>query len=130
MWSQSAHDQASLREISGAVHDAYRVVAHGPTRADEFVPAYFNQPTRARQEFERRNRSACETMGLSVYTDREDAVWCSRAWPRLGSLIAEIRPERGASVIMPTSGIRVSHHTWWVGMEHLAERMVQSVERA
>ncbi len=55
----------------------------------------------------------CQTMGLSVFADRNDAMSRAIHYPGLGNFIAQLALEPEAGEILPTPRDGDSHHTWW-----------------
>ena len=84
-----------------------------PPESDDFVSVYRQNRARAENIVKAGIRSRCETMGLSVYTDREDAIQCALRYPKIGDRIASLAltPEFGK--VLHTGGVFKSHNTWW-----------------
>lgn len=64
-------------------------------------------------EVRRGRRTRCETMGLSTYLDRDDAIDCARQYPQLGKRIASVGLTSESGKVLDTDGMFPSHHTWW-----------------
>lgn len=62
-----------------------------------------------------RNVPLCKCMpyGLSVFTERDDALFMQRAMPRLGNFIALLQLSAVDGKVMLTPGQRPTHNTWW-----------------
>lgn len=73
-------------------------------------------------------RCPCMPYGLSVFAEREDAMFMQRAMPKLGAFIAvlQLRPDDGKA--MRTPGQRPSHHTWWPSRDCIRVDKVESIE--
>lgn len=61
----------------------------------------------------RGSEAQCILMGLSVYTDANDAVRNARRYHNLGNKIARLTLGVDAGKILPTSRDGNSHYTWW-----------------
>ncbi len=59
----------------------------------------------------------CMPYGLSVFTDRHDALHMQRVYPRLGNWIATLSLTTTDGKMMLTPGQRPTHHTWWPSLE-------------
>ena len=85
-----------------------------PPGPGDFVSQYDKNRRRAENNVIRGYASLCETMGLSTFTDINDAVDCFHHYPMLGDKIARLTLGREAGKVKATprySG--ESHHTWW-----------------
>ena len=74
---------------------------------------YDERPSWAEQQVTRGNRTWCETMGLSVYTNPDDAVECAKKYRNLGTNIAKVNLVPISGKVLPTDGGCPSHNTWW-----------------
>lgn len=74
---------------------------------------YHQNRTRAEGIIKRGERTMCETMGLSVYADENDAVQCALQYPNIGNKIARLTLTPASGRAIPTDGGFPSHHTWW-----------------
>ena len=57
-------------------------------------------------------RTLCETMGLSVYAEQNDAIQCAKQY-NLGDKIATIALTEQSGKLLRTHGGFDSHVTWW-----------------
>ena len=92
----------------------YHIVKSDPPGPGDFVSQYDKNRRRAENNVIRGYASLCETMGLSTFTDINDAVDCFHHYPMLGDKIARLTLGREAGKVKATprySG--ESHHTWW-----------------
>ena len=91
----------------------YRIVKNDPPESDDFVSVYRHNQRRAENIVKAGIRSECETMGLSVYTDRDDAIRCALRYPRIGDKIASLSLAPESGKVLRTGGVFKSHSTWW-----------------
>ena len=92
----------------------YRIVKNDPPEASDFVPVYRQNQKRAEGAIRRGYRTQCETMGLSVFADRTDAVQCAEQYPKIGDKIASISLTPRAGMIIQTTSPFDSHNTGWM----------------
>ena len=79
---------------------------------DDFLPMYHLNKKLADFRVSRGTVSWCETMGLSIFTDADEAVnWARRVFS-LGDRIAGLTPGPESGKILPTLRDGNSHHTW------------------
>jgi hypothetical protein len=71
----------------------------------------------------------CMPYGLSVFSDREDAVFMQGAMPKLGNFVGELRLNPPDGKVIPTPGQRPSHNTWWPSVDCDRRRRVVQIER-
>ena len=86
---------------------------NAPPEPGDFEPIYHKDQARANNEV-RKGRTKCQTMGLSVYTDVEDAIQCAGKYRSLGKEIVQLTLTRGLARVALTEGLFDSHHTLWV----------------
>ena len=101
-------------EDSVAANGTYfRIVKSNPPVEADFASVYEINRKRAERQIRLGRRSECETMGLSVYSNIDDAVECARQFPGLGGIVAELdlSPDSGRTLL--TVGGFASHNTWW-----------------
>ena len=92
----------------------YRIVKTDPPGPDDFLPLYHLNWKLADFRVSRGTVSWCETMGLSIFTDADQAVSWARRVSSLGDLIARLTLEPASGKILPTPRNGNSHHTWWL----------------
>ena len=92
----------------------YRIVKSDPPGRDDFVPLYLQNKRRAEIIIEKRRYTLCETLGLSVYATRNDAVQFAGLFPQIGNMIAKVNPTSSCGKVLPTGSGFTSHHTWWI----------------
>ena len=92
----------------------YRIVKSDTRGRDDFVPLYVQSKRRAELEVRKGRRTLCETFGLSVFSDRNDAVQCASQYPNIGNMIANVNPTSSCGKILHTGGRFASHYTWWI----------------
>lgn len=73
-------------------------------------------------------RTKCETMGLSVYADKDDAIDCARRYRKLGNKIARLELVPTSGKTDPTDGGWPSHTTWWKTEGHNPFSLIQFVQ--
>ena len=59
----------------------------------------------------------CMPLGLSMFLSRDDAIWMSRKYPRLGRYLAMGQPSIADGTVKLTKGQRPTHTTWWPSNE-------------
>ena len=91
----------------------YRIVKTDPPQREDFVAIFHLNRRRANAIIRRGTGTQCETMGLSVFADANDAVEWALRLPQIGSYIARLtlNPYSGKILATPREGN--SHHTWW-----------------
>ena len=106
--------------------DYYRIVKTDPPTQGDYVSLYDLDRTRAERTVTNGQRTVCETMGLSVYASRDQAIQCARQYPKLGNQIARIALRPVAGRMLETGGYLDSHHTWWkaVGFNPIRDSQV------
>ena len=107
--------------------DYYRVTKANPPTTNDFISAYHDNRVHADRQIERGLRSHCETLGLSVFSDRDDAIRMARQIPKLGAHIAMVTLTEASGVILATGGQFDSHHTWWLRPDCVPETLATSV---
>ena len=91
----------------------YRIVKTNPPPTDDYVSSYHQNQTRAERVVESGQRTKCETMGLSVYADQDEAFKCAGQYPKIGNMIARVTLTPVAGKLLETGSKFDSHHTWW-----------------
>lgn len=91
----------------------YRVGRNDPPEPSDFEPLYRKDYARARNEMSK-GRTKCQTMGLSVYSDMDDAIQCAGKYRNLGREIVQLTLAQGSVKAVLTEGLFDSHHTLWV----------------
>lgn len=102
---------ASARPAAGVF---YRIVKTNPPQPDDFVSQYHQNRRLANSNIQRGRATQCETMGLSIYADINDAIRAARRYPRLGDKIATLTLLPASGKVIPTPRNGNTHHTWWV----------------
>ena len=102
-------------DASEASAEVFRLVAFEPPSASDFESHAERCPDKW--------MGNCKASGLSVFTDKDDAVRLLRRVPGMrspGNLLASaiLTPEAGKLMHTPRNGN--SHHTWWApdGFNH------------
>ena len=98
-------------EASDAFEPLYRIVKANPPVPSDFESAYH------KRRAIKGDVTQCQAMGLSVYTDIDDAVECARTCPKNGRNIALLTFKNGSAKVSPTKGRFKSHHTLWIPEE-------------
>ncbi len=106
----------------------YRIVRNDPPEPSDFVSVYHLDRRRAEVVIRNGRRTQCETMGLSVYADRNDAAACARRFKNIGDKIARVTLTPESGKILKTEGGYPSHYTWWKELSFEASSSVQLVE--
>ena len=106
----------------------YRIVNNDPPQSSDFVSVYHLRRERAMREVRRMSRTLCDTMGLSVYEDRDEAIKCALKYDNLGTHIAAVELTPDSGKILRTRGLFPSHHTWWISDDFDATGLSASVE--
>ena len=105
----------------------YRIVRNMPLDASDFVSVYEQNRRRAESVARRGQRSLCETMGLSVYANRDDAIQTALRY-NIGDKIASVLLTADAGLTLYTGDGFNSHHTWWKATGFDATQTVYAVE--
>lgn len=92
----------------------YRIVNNDPTGLGDFVSQYRQNRRLADRNIRQGNATQCETMGLSVFANKSDAVARARRYPGIGDRIARLTLAPYSGKIQPTPRDGDSHHTWWL----------------
>ena len=101
------------KEAFNANGTYYRVAKNDPPEPGDFEPIYHKGHARAKNEM-RKGRTKCQTMGLSVYTDIDDAIQCAGTYRSLGREIVQLSLTQSSAKIASTEGLFDSHHTLWI----------------
>ena len=112
-WPSDFPEDCPPQQASPTDGTYYRIVKNGPPEPNDFVSVYHQDRRRAENAVKAGIRSQCETMGLSVYTDREDAIQCALRYPRIGDKIADLSLTPESGKVLGTGGVFRSHSTWW-----------------
>ena len=91
----------------------YRIVKNDPPEPSDFVSIYHLSRRRAEREIGYGRRTQCETMGLSVYTERNHAIQCAQQFPKIGDKIAQLFLTSASGTAIQTGSGLGSHNTWW-----------------
>ena len=94
----------------------YRVAKNNPPETGDFESTFHRDYDRAIDAM-RKGRTKCETMGLSVYTDMNDAIKCAGIFRKMGREIVQLTLTRSPVKAALTEGLFESHHTLWVPEE-------------
>ena len=93
-------------EITGETR-VFRLVKTFPATPDDFRSQRAERPVAVFKGV-----SECQACGVSVFTEREDAVQKALLLPRFrGFKVCQVRLVDGAGRIQQT--FQPSHHTWW-----------------
>ena len=125
-WPADFPDNCPPEEAAPADGIYYRIVKDDPPRLEDFVSLYHRDNARAMRVIEERKNTECETKGLSVYADADDAVSVARLFPKIGDKIASVALTPASGKILQT-GSR-SHHTWWIANNFNPTTIVRSVD--
>ena len=92
----------------------YRLAKTNPSKPRDFRSVYEDEPERARKAIEEGRKTKCETMGLSVHADINDAITFARIFRNMGKNIVRVSltPDSGVEIHSPSEKSK-SHHTWW-----------------
>jgi len=72
---------------------------------------------------------ACMPYGLSVFTDRADALHMQKAMHRIGGFIGTLNLTATDGKVMLTPGQQPTHDTWWPSCECDRKNRVAKVEK-
>ena len=112
-WPPDFPDDCPPEQAYPANGTYYRIVKNDPPKSGDFVSVYYLNRGRAMTEIGRGRKTECETMGLSVYTDRDDAANCALQYPKIGDRIASVALTSVSGKVLYTGGRFPTHHTWW-----------------
>ncbi len=112
-WPTNLPVDCPPRDSEAADGTYFHIVKDDPPGNEDFVPLNEKDPARAEQQIARGRATRCETMGLSVYADRDDAINCAMQYPKIGNKVAimALTPSAGKTLHTPRGW--PSHHTWW-----------------
>ena len=92
----------------------YRIVKSDPPDLNDLVSQFLRNQGLAQNNVKQGKATLCETMGLSTFTDINDAVNCFCQIPKLGDKIARLTLGQAAGKVKATPrNFWESHHTWW-----------------
>ena len=117
-WQADFPDDCPPAEATPADGIYYRIVKNDPPEAGDFVSLYRLDRRLAVLRIKRGTVTQCETMGLSVYADADDATYWAERLPKIGDKIARLVLAPSAGEILPTPREGNSHHTWWQAMDY------------
>ena len=113
-WPADFPDDCPPEEAEPANGVYYYIVKNNPPERSDFVSLY----RRNRRLAEARTRhgitTLCQTMGLSLLADINDAIYRANRFRGIGSLIARLALIPDAGQILYTPRDNDSHHTWWI----------------
>ena len=112
-WPPDFPDDCPPEQAYPADGTYYRIVKNDPPGLGDFVSLYDLDQDRAMSVVRRRIRTECETMGLSVYLDIDDAMDCARQYPKIGNHVAGVALTSVSGKVLHTGGRFPTHHTWW-----------------
>lgn len=92
----------------------YRIAKNNPPKPRDFESLYHKDKTRAKNQIRGGKTTKCDTLGLSVYTDMEDAIQCAKRYPNLGRVIVRLTLIKSPAKAALTKGLFDSHHTLWI----------------
>lgn len=92
----------------------YRIIKSDPPGPGDFVSQYHHNRRLADRNIRQGSATQCETMGLSVFADENDAADRARRYPGIGSRIAGLTLGPASGKILATPRGNNSHHTWWL----------------
>ncbi len=92
----------------------YYIVKHDPPVLADFVPQYHLDRVRALRNIANARATLCETLGFSVFTDRDEVIQVAQRHQKIGNMIArlDLQPLSGR-VDKPPRPFETTHHTWW-----------------
>lgn len=127
-WPPDFPEDCPPEQATPASGTYYRIVRNDPPESSDFVSVYHLNRRRAEIAIKRGERTQCETMGLSVYANRNDAAANARRFKNIGDKIARITLRAESGKTLKTDGGYPSHYTWWKEESFEASSSVQSVE--
>lgn len=128
-WPTEFPEDCPPTQAHAANGSYYRIVKSDPPVRDDFVPVYIRNRRLAERVVSRGRRTLCETFGLSVYSDWNDAVQCASQYPKIGNMIANVNPTSSCGKVLHTGGEFDSHHTWWIVEGFDPTTLVSEVQR-
>ena len=91
----------------------YRIVKNDPPEPGDFASLYRQNRQLADDRIQSGRATQCQTMGLSVFADGNEAVRRAIRFHLIGNKIARLTLGPAAGKILPTPTNGDSHHTWW-----------------
>ena len=114
IWPADFPEDCPPDEADPADESYYRIVKSDPPETSDFVSLYHQNSRLADRNIISGRATKCETMGLSTYTDKGQALECARQFPQLGDKIARLTLKNDAGQVLATPrGVGDTHHTWW-----------------
>ena len=112
-WPADFPEDCPPEEVAPADGVFYRIVKTDPPELGDFVSIYYLNRRRANDIIRRGLETQCTLMGLSVFSDANDAVWNAQQYNVLGDKIARLTLDADAGGMLPTPRNGNSHCTWW-----------------
>ena len=128
IWPLEFPEDCPPEQAPPAFGTCYRIVKNNPPEWSDFISVYHKNPTRAEKEISYGRRSRCETMGLSVFTNKSHAVECAQQYPKIGDKIATLTLTLASGEIIQTGSAFDSHNTWWKAENYDLMRSVQDTD--
>lgn len=92
----------------------YYIVKNNPPDPADFLPLYRRNRRLAEARTRQGITTLCQTMGLSVLADINDAIYRANRFRSIGNFIAQLVITSDAGLILYTPRGNDSHHTWWI----------------
>ena len=128
-WPPDFPDDCPPEDAVPANGTFYRITKDDPPNSRDFLSQYHKNRRLAERTISRGRGTQCDTMGISVFANKDDAIKRAKEVPRfgLGNKIASITlsPQSGKMRPKPWDGD--SHYTWWP-VRNFSPAAIASVE--
>ena len=128
IWPPDFPDDCPPDQAAPANGTCYRIVKNNPPESSDFISVYHQNRTRAEKEISYGRRNKCETMGLSVFTNKSHAVECAQQYPKIGDKIATLALTFASGKMTQTGSAFDSHNTWWKAENYDLTSSVQGTD--
>ncbi|MCY4415361.1 MAG: hypothetical protein OXE87_03505 [Chloroflexi bacterium] len=113
-WPPDFPEDCPPEEASPANGIYYYIVKNDPPQWTDFTALYRRNRRLAEARIRQGITTACQTMGLSVLADINDALDRANQFRSIGNIVARLMLTPDAGRILYTPRDNDSHHTWWV----------------
>ena len=114
-WPPDFPDDCPPEDAFASGETFYRITKDDPPSLRDFVSQYERDAGLARRTILKGRGTLCDTLGISVFANRDDAVKRAKEVRKfqLGNKIARVTLTPSSGKIRPKPWNGDSHHTWW-----------------
>ena len=117
-WPADFPEDCPPEEAQTANGVYYYIVKSDPPELADFASLYHRNRKLALRRVRNGIVTECQTMGLSIFIERSDAVARARQYTGIGDKIAQLTLGADAGEILSTPRDGDSHHTWWKAKDY------------